>query len=306
MRDIVTEDIIRSALNESIDEFMLEEGWEGWKNLWNNPNVQKIRNGVGKAWNGYKNFLAMYMDNKTNGQWNNKYGIYASGSGKTTELYYLQKWFGYHLDNIRQIERRNETPAADFSRSREYVERNGEKVYTDTEIQEKDTLTYVQKNITPNNFNTWIKNFIKDRQALELIDTYINNCSKNITNLQTAIKWLNMGSFMSSKEGQNYLKTKQNDLTGQRQKYQKENDKKNTIKLFDYLYNNSKKITKQLLSQNIDNLNTKFGISDTNYQLIKKYILGKLQMMNDNDTIYKRVQYFKGKTFLKIYGGYYK
>jgi hypothetical protein len=37
MRDIVTENIVRNALNESIDEFMLEEGWEGWKNLWNNP-----------------------------------------------------------------------------------------------------------------------------------------------------------------------------------------------------------------------------------------------------------------------------
>jgi hypothetical protein len=103
MRVIITEDIVKKALDESIDEFMLEEGWEGWKNLWNNPNVQKIRNGVGKAWNGYKNFLAMYMDNKTNGQWNRKYNIQPKGKGGTVVGHYLQNWFKNHYNRLYDI-----------------------------------------------------------------------------------------------------------------------------------------------------------------------------------------------------------
>ena len=108
MRDIVTEDIVRNALNESIDEFMLEEGmlgngFKGLQNWWNNGNGQKIKNGLNNAWNGYKNFLAMYMDNKTNGQWNRKYNIQAKGNGGTVVGYYLQKWFGNHYNRLYDI-----------------------------------------------------------------------------------------------------------------------------------------------------------------------------------------------------------
>ena len=208
MRDIVTEDIIRNALNESIDEFMLEEGWEGWKNLWNSPNVQKIRNGVGKAWNGYKNFLSMYMDNKTNGQWNNKYGIYAIRSGKTTELYYLEKWFGYHLNEIRGIARRLQDPSH-FSKTEIEWERDTndptKQRSTQTIYKYEDIPTYVKNMITPYNFNMWIKNFIKDRESLRAIDGYIEYCSKNINDINSAIKLLNISSFMSSRLGQYYL-----------------------------------------------------------------------------------------------------
>ena len=207
MKVIITEDIIRNALNESIDEFIINEGWFNDSML-------------GKVWNGVKNAAAMYMDNRTNGQWNNKYGIYANGNGKTTELYYLNKWFNTHLNNIKQIEYRNNTPSADFSRNREYVERNGERVYTDTEIQEKDVQTYVQKNITPQNFNSWIGNFIKDRQALKLIDDYILKCQKGVADLQTAMNLLNTGSFLADPNtGQVYIKTRNSELSGQRQEY---------------------------------------------------------------------------------------
>jgi hypothetical protein len=296
MKVILTEETIRKALHESIDEMILEEEL-----------LQEWGESFKKALNGVKNAAAMYMDWRTNGQWNNKYGIYANGTGKTTEMYYLNKWFNTHLKNIKQIEYRNNTPSADFSKSREYVERNGEKVYTDTEIQEKDIQTYVLKNITPANFNNWVKNYIQDRQALKLIDDYILKCQSQITDVRSAMNYLNTMAFLSDKStGQLYIQTKQGELGGQRQQYQNQNDKKNTINLFNYLYNNSKKITKQMLSQNIDSLNKNFGISDSNYQLVKKYILDKLQMMNDNDAIFKRLQYFKASNFMKMYGNYYR
>jgi hypothetical protein len=219
---IVNENIIRNALNESIDEFLLEEGaFDGLKNWWNkSANGQKVKNGLSNVWNGVKNGVAMYMDSQTDGQWNNKYGIYANGNGKTTELYYLNKWFNTHLENIRKIEYRNNTPDADFSKSREYVERNGEKVYTDTEIQYDDIKKYVQNNVTPNNFNNWIGNFIKDRQALELIDNYILECQRSVNDLQSAMKWLNTGSFLAdANTGQIYIKTRNSELVSQRQQY---------------------------------------------------------------------------------------
>ena len=214
MNVIITEDIIRNALNESIDEFILEEGmlgngFKGLQNWWNNGNGQKIKNGLSNAWNGYKNFLAMYMDNKTNGQWNNKYGIYANGSGKTTELYYLQKWFGYHLDEIRGIARRVQDPSS-FSKTEIEWERDSndptKQRSTQTIYKYEDIPTYAKNMITPYNFNMWIKNFIKDRESLRAIDGYIEYCSKHINDINSAIKLLNVTSFMSSKLGQYYLK----------------------------------------------------------------------------------------------------
>ena len=95
---IITEDIIRNALNESIDEFMINEGgaWDGvknWANKW----------GLNKAWNGIKNFAAEYMDKKTNGQWNKKYGIQAKGSGTNVGTYYLEKWLKPRYSRLYDI-----------------------------------------------------------------------------------------------------------------------------------------------------------------------------------------------------------
>ena len=218
MKVIITEDIIRNALNESIDEFMVNEGMLNEFN-WGNA-VKGAWGYAKKAGNWLKNAAAMYMDKQTDGKWNNKYGIYSNGNGKTTELYYLNKWFNTHLKNIRQIEYRNNTPSADFSKSREYVERNGERVYTDTEIQEKDVQAYVKRNITPQNFNSWVGNFIKDRQALKLIDDYILKCQEGVTDLQTAMNLLNTGSFLADQNtGQVYIKTRNSELGSQRQQY---------------------------------------------------------------------------------------
>jgi hypothetical protein len=294
MRVVITEDIIRNALNESIDEFMVNEGFgDAFKGAWGYAK---------KAGNWLKNAAAMYMDKQTNGQWNNKYGIYANGNGKTTELYYLNKWFNTHLNNIRQIEYRNNTPSADFSKSREYVERNGERVYTDTEIQEKDIQTYVKKNITPQNFNTWIGNFIKDRQALKLIDDYILKCQKGVTDLQTAMNLLNTGSFLADPEtGQVYIKTRNSELGGQRKQY----SAKRVENLFNYL-NKNPKITRITLQNNVNNLGRKFGVPDNEYEYVKNYIISCLNLLKNNDTIGKS-KWLNFTSFMKSnYSNFYK
>lgn len=92
MNKVITEDIISRALNESIDEFMLEESMD---------------KGVGSAikgvWNGVKNAAAMYMDWRTNGQWNRKYNIQAKGNGKIVGSYYLNKWFKLRYNRLYDI-----------------------------------------------------------------------------------------------------------------------------------------------------------------------------------------------------------
>lgn len=83
----ITDDIIRKALNESIDEFIINESgaWDSVKN-W------ATKWGLDKAWNGIKNFAAEYMDKKTNGQWNRKYNIQAKGKGAFVGTFYMEKW----------------------------------------------------------------------------------------------------------------------------------------------------------------------------------------------------------------------
>jgi len=299
MRVIITEDIVKKALNESIDEFMLEEGWFG--NAWNSLKGSQLGQMAGKAGNWLKNAAAMYMDARTNGQWNNKYGIYANGTGKMTEMYYLNKWFGAHLNNIRQIEYRNNTPNADFSRSREYVERNGEKVYIDTEIQEKDVLTYVQKNITPNNFNTWVGKFIKNRQALELIDKYITDCSKNITDLQSAMKWLNIGSFTSSTQGQEYLKTKQSELGNQRKQYELNNIKSLIPQYQKYFYDNYEYSNTDEWKTNYQNFKESRYLPKNLIAFISNIV--DYSIKNQNPKVFSLMTY---KNFIKNYGKYYQ
>jgi hypothetical protein len=90
---IITEDIIRKALNESIDEFMINE--DALNEKWGDA--------FKSAWNGIKNFAAEYMDKKTNGQWNKKYGIQAKGSGTNVGTYYLEKWLNPRYSRLYDI-----------------------------------------------------------------------------------------------------------------------------------------------------------------------------------------------------------
>ena len=214
MKVIITEDIVRNALNESIDEFMLEEGMlgNGFKSLqnwWNNsPNAQKIKNAGNSLWNGVK----MYMDYRTNGQWNNKYGQYANGAGRTTEMYYLNKWFNYHLNEIKDVARYSQNP----NRAQKEIEwkynEKGEQVGTQKISNYGSIEEYVSENINPQNFNLWIRNYIQDRKALQCIDNYIIECYNEIKDLNSAIKKLSVYSFMESDAGKEYIADKKNNL----------------------------------------------------------------------------------------------
>lgn len=239
MRDIISEDIIRKALDESIDEFMIEEGWAG--NAWNALKGSQLGQMAGKAWNGFKNYVAMYMDAKTNGRWNNQYGEYATGSGRTVELYYLDKWFNAHLEHIKSIEYRNNTPSGYVSRDREYYidPKTNRKIYKDTEIDYDNISLYVEQNVTSENFNNWIGRFIKDRKALEYIDKYINEeCKNKITDLQSAIKYLNIATFLSSDNGRAYAKSNKNELNYQREVYELQTIKSSLPKYQKWFINN--------------------------------------------------------------------
>lgn len=129
MRNIISEDIIRKALDESIDEFMMEEGFEGFKGLknrwnewgnkwndkkqkWNNkkqeymknhPKVQNAVNRAGNAWKGFNNLVAMYMDGKTNGRWNQQYNAHVQGNGRSVGLHYMQGWLQNHYKRLQDI-----------------------------------------------------------------------------------------------------------------------------------------------------------------------------------------------------------
>ena len=120
-RTVITEDMISRALNESIDEFMLEEGFgDGLKNLSNKLSGygSAIKNGLKRFGNtkvgqalknagrGLNNAVNMYMDYETNGQWNRKYNSYAKdlgGNNKAIGSFYLQKWLDKHYRTIQDI-----------------------------------------------------------------------------------------------------------------------------------------------------------------------------------------------------------
>ena len=95
MRVVITEDIIRNALNESIDEFIINEGFgDAVKGAWGYAK---------KAGNWLKNAAAAYMDKKTHGQWNKKYGIHVQGDNMQVGHYYLKKWFERHYNRLYDI-----------------------------------------------------------------------------------------------------------------------------------------------------------------------------------------------------------
>ena len=308
---IVNENIIRNALNESIDEFLLEEGiideinWgggiKGAKDWWNNSaNGQKVKNRLSKAWNGVKNAAAMYMDYRTNGQWNNKYGIYANGNGKTTELYYLNKWFNTHLNNIQRIEYQNNEPSGNFSKKREYVERNGEKVYFDDELQYDNLERYVEENITADNFNNWVNRFIKNRQALSLIDRYIEKCQNKITDYKSAMNLLRVSSFMADETGQQYLQLSNQQLSDQRNEYELQRIKNLIPQWQKWFMENFKNRT----TKEFGNVYQNFAKSKYIPQSMKKFItyLVNYSIKNNNSDILKHMTY---KNFLRYYGKYY-
>ena len=207
----ISDDIIRKALNESIDEFIINEGgaFQGMKNWANKYNMGGIANGI-------KNATAMFMDWRTNGKWNNKYGIYANGNGKMTEMYYLNKWFNYHLNEIKRIERYANDPS-NYTKNTVQTKKDafGNIVSSTTYNHYDDVSTYSSQVLTPQNFNGWVRRFIQNREALECIDSYISNYANKITNIREAIRVLNVPAFLGSEEGKTYLQYSNKTLRNQ-------------------------------------------------------------------------------------------
>ena len=191
---IITEDIIRKALNESIDEFMINE--DALNEKWGDS--------IKKVGNFLKNAAATYMDWRTGGDWNAKYGIYNNSTGKTTELYYLNQWFNWHVEQIQRLAQRNANPNDDSYRERSYKYNDKhEKIYTEVEDNYDSVEKYVNANINAENFNQWIGNRIPNRQAIEVIDDYINEIGQGehpkIVDVKTANYYLNIGTFQKEK-----------------------------------------------------------------------------------------------------------
>jgi len=99
MRVVITEDIISRALNESIEEFILEEEEQQRQSAW-----QSLKGStLGKVGKGLWNGLKMYMDYRTNGQWNQKYNQFVKGKGAAIGSYYADKWFKKHFKRVQDI-----------------------------------------------------------------------------------------------------------------------------------------------------------------------------------------------------------
>lgn len=219
MKVVITEDIIRNALNESIDEFMINEGvGDAFKGVWGYAK---------KAGNWLKNAAAMYMDKQTNGQWNQKYGIYVNGNTKTGELYYLNKWLDYYKQQLNNIIYRANNPTQrdeyeTWERDKNNPNKEYKKVNKYDYVGVNGALAYAQKYCTFQNFNDYVRSISPKRENVQLINTYIYNyITKQATNknINAVLNNLNIGTFYSSNEGQEYIKMNR----GQQQKDERRN-----------------------------------------------------------------------------------
>lgn len=210
MNKVITEDIIKQALNESIDEFMLEEAWgSGLKNWWNNsPNAQKIKNVGNSLWNGVK----MYMDYRTNGQWNQKYSQYVNGNTKMGELFYLNKWLSYYKQELNSIIYKANNPSKRddyelWTRNPDNGEETMRKNRYDY-VGVNGAIAYAKQYCTFQNFNDYIRAINPDRESVKYINSFIFNYitkSANKNDLNTVLNNLNINVFYSSKYGKDYL-----------------------------------------------------------------------------------------------------
>ena len=277
---IITEDIIRKALNESIDEFMINE--DALNEKWGDS--------IKKVGNFLKNAAATYMDFMTDGQWNAKYGIYNNSTGKTTELYYLNQWFNWHVEQIQRLAQRNVNPNDDSYRERSYKYNDkNEKIYTEVEDNYGSVEQYVKANIHSNNFNDWIGKRIPNRQAIKIIDEYINEIGQGeqpkIVDVKTANYYLNIGTFQKEKGNEYFDATKRYDYNAEKQaniEYQKKQaqEKQNQALQQDYKY------VDEIINQ-IKTQTKKFDkpVGDKLIELKMQYVQNQTQSLISNQKI---------------------
>lgn len=244
-RTVITEDIVRNALNESLEEFMLEEGWkEGFNKWWNKPYMQKIKNGFNKAGKWLNNAASIYMDEKTNGQWNQKYNTYVNGNSKYVEMYYLNKWFNWHLKQIQYIAHSGPNRGAS-----DEIMWNKDGTGIQRRNNYNNVAQYAQRNITPDNFNGWAGRYIENRRGLKCIDEYIQDSAKHINNIDSAEQYLNIWNFLNNPKGQEYQKLSGENLENERQAHQqgvKAKQNAQTQEYIDNYKNQIKEVNKQI------------------------------------------------------------
>ena len=205
MKVIITEDIVRNALNESIDEFMLEEGLKDW---YNNGNGKYIKNAV----NWGKNAIANYMDKRTNGEWNRKYNVYADNTGKSIRSknkwdYYrdlyaeqncLKEWFDSHAEYLNKILHYKEGPMRSMYGRNNFFN-------TNVFMGISGGTQYIQTYCTYDNFVEYAQRYFTDYQGNEFIEQYITNQIQTLADVpQKCITKLNIRSFSSSDEGKGF------------------------------------------------------------------------------------------------------
>jgi len=227
MNKVITEDIIRKAINESIDEFMLEEAWGGMNGLKNWSNKWGLNN-LGR---GIRNWAANYMDKRTGGKWNAKYGIYDDNTYKSirsenpldyfndlmTETKYLRTWFDTHAKNANDILNYKDGPTyskygkSNFFNSSVWMGVSGATQYIKTYCTYQNYLEYTQRYFT-------------DYQGNEYIEGYINNEIQPLAEQpQKAIQKISFGAFNWSQYGKDFYNQSRQDRNEYLDKQQKEN-----------------------------------------------------------------------------------
>ena len=208
--------IIRKALNESIDNFLIEEGF--WDKLKTIPS---------KLWNGVK----WYMDKSTNGQWNQKYNQYVNGNGRGTLLFYLDKWFKFHAKNIQNLISRNLNPSNLYDEEEIEYDTNNRKTGKIKKYNYDTPEQYISGVCTQYNFSDYVSKFTNTAfednpyayQMFMCMKYYINiYVNRNLNNPTAALKNMNVSSFMKEfgRLQQHFMMQQQNAQQAQQQNAQ--------------------------------------------------------------------------------------
>lgn len=184
----ITEDKIRGALNESLNEFMLEEGL-------GNSMLGKLGKGI---WNGLK----MYMDWRTNGQWNSKYGMYANGNGKVVLLRYFAKWLKSNHDCLQNLSGAGQikSPMDMYNKNNRAKRFKGDPRF--------DPEAYLYNICTPTMFLRWIRQYNRDvtNESIAAFSDYISKYIVSQHKIEDALYYLNIYAFYETPEGKQYIR----------------------------------------------------------------------------------------------------
>jgi hypothetical protein len=273
MNKMITEDIIKRALDESIEEFMLEEAnWKGWAGA-----AGSTLGNIGKnIWNGVKE----YMNWRTNGQWNQKYNQYPIYNvSQFSELRYLYQWFNTQKQTLQNIL----NPQSPSQISRDSTKINQ---------YEGKPNDFIARECTYQNFTKWAGQYIKNYRGLKIIDDYIyNKITKNYQNPQAAINAMDLNTFIKQTDYYN-KSTGNRETTSQKQQLQNESKNINTF------FANLNTLLNRVVNSNVKDLPNYMEYSFNNYfnNFFKIYLSS-----NDENTV-ERINLVK-KYILNCYNG---